>query len=318
MKMKIKLNKLLGLIIAGVFLISFNSCLKNSLAKETDFSTIQDHVVIIKGGVTNFGAANVAFNGADTATVTLIIDLASVNLPKSPVVVTLGVDESQIAPYNASAGTNFQPFPVGTYSITTTSLTIPAGQQYAQTTVSFYKDSLDPAVSYLLPISITDASGKALTSNLNTIFYNVIGNPLAGVYTMTGTRYNFNNGPVQWAGPPDPIPSPNSGTTAYAADIVVSPVDAHTVTMIMGNVPEPAPGSGLAHYFVTADNTFATITYDFTANFNAGYSKIQKYVVAYTPPSPTQKASFHLMSKYNNAPGDAGNDRLIDQTFTQQ
>jgi hypothetical protein len=69
-------------------------------------------------------------------------------------------------------------------------LTIPAGQQYAHTTVSVYKAALDPTVSYMLPISITDASGKALSSNLNTIYYHVIGNPLAGTYTWNFTRWS--------------------------------------------------------------------------------------------------------------------------------
>lgn len=189
--MKIKLNKWIGLM-TGMFVlfISLNSCVKNRNVLGTDFSHLQDHVVLVNGGLVNFSAANIAFNNGDTTTVTLIVDLASVNLPTSPVKVTIGLDGPQVDNYNASKGTHFQLLPTNAYNIVTTTLTIPSGQQYAQTTVSFYKPALDPAVSYLLPFSITDASGKALTSNENTIFYNIIGNPIAGIYNEEWIRWN--------------------------------------------------------------------------------------------------------------------------------
>ncbi len=219
--MKIKLNKLLGLIIAGVFLISFNSCLKNSLPKETDFSHLQDHVDIVGGGLTNFTKASIGFNNGDTTTVTLIINLASVNLPSSPVDVTIGIDAAQIDSYNAANGTSYVAAPTDIYSIGATKLTIPAGQQFAQTTISFYKDSVDPAVSYMLPISITDASGKSLTSNLNTMYYHIIGNPLAGNYLQDFYR---------WNGTTDTTTAPNS-TVFTDQPVVISPVSATSLLL---------------------------------------------------------------------------------------
>jgi hypothetical protein len=81
-------------------------------------------------------------------------------------------------------------------------------------------------------------------------------------------------------------------------------------------VPDPVSGSAL--YVISGNSTFSNITYTFKSTFLAGYSNIIKYVVDYTPPSATQKASFHLMTKYNNTTENAGNDRLIDQTFTQK
>ena len=105
--MKIKLNRVLGIMImAGTLVISLDSCLKNSLPNETDFSHLQDHVVLIKGGLTNFSSNNISFS-SDTASYTITANLASVNLPKSPVNVTIGVDASLIATYNAANGTNF-------------------------------------------------------------------------------------------------------------------------------------------------------------------------------------------------------------------
>lgn len=179
-------------IIAGCFamIIGFSSCIKNKIPLETDLSKLQDHVVIIKGGLTNFSQDNVGFNNGDTTTVTLIVNLASANLPSSPLKVTIGVDASKVDSYNSSTGKSFVLAPTDAYTIASTVITIPAGQQYAQTTVSFYKPALDPSLSYLLPISITDASGKQLSDNLNTIYYNIIGNPLAGTYSDVGYFYH--------------------------------------------------------------------------------------------------------------------------------
>jgi hypothetical protein len=42
----------------------------------------------------------------------------------------------------------------------------------------------------MLPISITDASGKALTSNRNTLYFNIIGNLIAGNYQERWQRWN--------------------------------------------------------------------------------------------------------------------------------
>jgi hypothetical protein len=193
MNMKIKLNRVLGIMMmAGAIVISLDSCLKSSLPNETDFSHLQDHVILIKGGLTNFSSNNISFS-SDTASYTITANLASVNLPKSPVNVTIGVDASLIATYNAANGTNFLLLPTDAYTLASTSLTIPAGQQYATTTLEVYQAKVDPTQSYLLPISITDASGKALTSNLNTIYFNIIGNIIAGNYSWDFTRWGNPN-----------------------------------------------------------------------------------------------------------------------------
>ncbi len=182
-------NKILSIISGVLVMASLNSCIKNRLSNETDFSGLQDHVVFVKGGLTYYSSAGVVFAGSDTATLKLVVNLASVNLPKSPIKVTIGVDAPQVDSYNASNSSNFQLPPAGSYTIASTELTIPAGQQYAETTVSFYKPALDPSVSYMLPISIIDASGKALSSNLNTTYYHIIGNPIAGNYQFYASRW---------------------------------------------------------------------------------------------------------------------------------
>ena len=220
--MKIILNKWIGILTGLILLVNLNSCIKDKgYALETDFSSLQDHVDIVGSGLTNFTSASIGFNNGDTTTVTLTITLASVNLPSAPVKVTIGVDAAQVASYNAANGTDYVIAPTDIYSIATTSLTIPAGQQYVQTTVSFYKDSVDPATSYMLPISITDASGKLLTGNLNTMYYHIIGNPLAGNYLQDFHR---------WNGTTDTTTAPNS-SNYYGNPIVISPVSATSLLL---------------------------------------------------------------------------------------
>ena len=83
-------------------------------------------------------------------------------------------------------------FAANMYKIVNPVVTIPAGQHYAQVTVQVYsKNGFDPALSYMLPVSIIDASGKNLSGNLNTVYYHVIGNPLAGIITLWVSRYNY-------------------------------------------------------------------------------------------------------------------------------
>lgn len=226
--MKIKLNKWVGLMTGFlILLVSLNSCIKDRNVLGTDFSHLQDHVTLVNGGLVNFGAANVRFN-SDTTTLNITANLASVNLPTSPVNVTIGVDSAQIATYNAAKGTNFLPFPNDGYKIKATSLTIVAGQQTATTTVEIYKEKFDPTLSYMLPISIKDASGKTLSSNLNTIFFNIIGNVIAGTYNWDFKRWNNLTGTGTLAGQ-----SFTGHSTAFIAD------DPQTVEVATGYFTQP-------------------------------------------------------------------------------
>ncbi len=218
--MKIKINKWTGLITAfALVLMSLTSCVKNRNELGTDFSQLQDHVLLVNGGLLGVSASNVAFP-TDTTTITITVNLASVNLPATPTKVTIGYDPKQIVSYNAANGKNYQALDASGYKLAATTLTIPAGQQYATTTITFYKAATDPAVSYLIPISITDASGKALSSNQNTLFFNIIGNPLSGNYLHSYYRYNGTNDTTS-------VP----GTTGLNVPIIIGPVDGNTLLL---------------------------------------------------------------------------------------
>jgi Domain of unknown function (DUF1735) len=263
-----------------------------------------------------------------------VLEYSSSQVPTSDVTVTVAYDAAALSAFNAAqpaGGIIYIPMTATQYSILNTTTTIRAGQAISEPiTIRFRPDQLDPSKSYMVPISITNIAGapanvvKAPASS--TAYLHVIGNPLAGTYQDYGQRFNY-TGTVAWPGGPAAglglatapgvpsvlPPAGITGTTVYNFTNNCSPVDAQTVSMSMGNVPDPA--GGLALYYITGNATFSAITFDHSGTFNSGYSNILRYVRGYVPPTPTQKPAFRLVTHYNNTTGAAGNDRIIDETF---
>jgi hypothetical protein len=221
--MNYKLLKLIGLGSIVLLLTALASCVK-SRDGFTDLSKTSDFVTLIGAGTPNFKASNLLVNTSspDTIELTVMADLASANSKSGPVTVTIGLDNSAIAAYNTANGTNFQPFPANAFKIVSPTITIPGGlEHYGTTTVWVFQDKLDPSISYILPIAITDAGGKSLSGNQNIIYYNVIGNPLAGNYLHSFYR---------WNGTTDTTTAPNS-TVFTNQPTIVAPITATTVLL---------------------------------------------------------------------------------------
>lgn len=284
---------------------ALNSCVKSRGGLETDFSNLQDFVIFQNGGLVNFTAANIAAgpSAPDTVTVNAIITLASKNVASSPLTVTVGLDDTQRTNYNAANGTNYQPFPAAMYKIVNPTVTIPAGQSYAQVTVQVYARKVDPSVSYLLPLTITDASGKNISGNMNTIYYHIIGNPLAGSYTTVGTRYNYGGSIGYSCG--SAIPGGAVSTATSPSPKTASPVDAKTIAIDYANLG----GSGYQYLIKIdpANPNNAIVTSNSTL---AGALTVNYCVHTYDPATK----QFHILSWYNNGTAD----RVIDEVFTKQ
>lgn len=246
------------------------------------------------------------------------------------IIVTVSYDAAKLAAFNAAqpaGGIIYAPLTGTQYMLKTTQVKIRAGQTLSDPFfVIFYPNQLDAAKSYLLTLGITKIEGAPSdvkpASGTGTAYFRIIGNPLAGAYTTTGMRYNYSGG-VIWPGPPAPFPAgfTNGTTAAYNSVVTASAIDAQTVQIIpFGNVPEPAPVGGSASYYITGNASFSMITFTQGANFDLGYSNVQRYVLDYsfigTGSAASPKPTFRLITKYNNAPGGAGNDRIIDQTYT--
>jgi hypothetical protein len=192
MKKKIYLIATILTATAALFL---SSCLKDN-AHYINFNTGTTFVDFPLGGFTNYSADAITESPDTDAKGTIVrqfaVNVASANLPTKPTVVTLAVGgQSDVDALNKlQSNVSYVLMPANAYSFTTTTVTIPAGQQYATTSVTFYKALLDPSVSYLLPIKIVSGTGAKLTANLNIHYYHFIGNDFAGAYEHFYTRWN--------------------------------------------------------------------------------------------------------------------------------
>jgi len=251
------------------------------------------------------------------------------------VTITYSVDAAAVAKFNAdgrAADPNWKDYelmPASNFSLLVTTDVIKKGEIYAPKVTDnlvTHPTLIDPSKFYVIPLKISSTAYPS-ASGSGTIFIYIIGNPLAGNYQDWGVRWNL-TGAVAWGGPPaglglatsPGVPSvnpPTANPATYTFNFVDAavPVDGQTVQIDYANVPDPVTGA-LASYFVTGNANFSAITFDFATTFKSGYSNIDKYIRGYVAPSPTQKPAFRLVSKYNNATGGSGNDRLVDESFT--
>lgn len=184
------------------FALSATGCLKDK--PNVDFSNIAPIAEISSSninptkngpssGLDYFNQATLPYIGADTTfDVTFDVNITGEYPPTKDVTVTLAVDDAKRVAYNANltpANQFLQPAD-SNYSFPVKTAVIKAGTRLAKFTVTFNPQTLDPAQSYMLPITLTDASGLTISGNLSTIYLHIIGNPLAGVYNWDWKRYN--------------------------------------------------------------------------------------------------------------------------------
>jgi len=309
-----KANKGAALWAALLVVILFSSCIKNYRDGETKFDNLQPVVLIPEGGLAAFGSQALNFPADDEAdTFYFRINYAATNVAPGDQKITLAVDEAAMTAYNSSSSVQYTIFPSSIYSFTTTEVTVKAGQNYSDPIpVVVHPNLVDPTKNFMLPISIKSASGNSVISgNFGTLYLHFIGNPIAGTYNVVGTRYNY-NGTTTWDGSVASLPVAGFvATTNLAGTKTGAPDDTQTIEIPFANV-----GTGY-NYIITWDGNAAhAIAVDYT--FTNVYSNFQTVVVNFTPPDATHKASFHIVTHYNNALAGAGNDRIIDETFTHQ
>jgi hypothetical protein len=268
-------------------------------------------------GLAFFSAATLTWPaGTVSDTVYFTVNIASDYPLNKATNITVAVDTTLVAAYNNDSVNNskhiqYTVMPDSLYQFPVKTGTIQAGQRLDTFYVIFNAASFDPAYSYMIPIKITDASGLTISGNLGSIYLHILGNPLAGNYTCTGTRYNY-GGTISWSGPSDGIIPGYTGTVNTSGTKFASPVSPTEISIGYANLA----GNGY-HYLITTAADYSSITsVDF--DFLSAVSNTSVFVVSYTPPSSGVKASFHLMSHYNNAADGSGVDRIVDETFVQQ
>jgi len=120
------------------------------------------------------------------------VNVASATVPTKATNITFSVDDPAIiAAYNAKYPVvTYTAMPANAYVFTQTSITIPGGKRDTAMTVTFYKNLLDPAKSYMLPIAIKSAGGLNISGNMSVMYYHFIGNDFAGAYEAFFSRWN--------------------------------------------------------------------------------------------------------------------------------
>ncbi|WP_299289616.1 DUF1735 domain-containing protein [uncultured Mucilaginibacter sp.] len=172
----------------AILTATLTSCLKDK--PNVDFSNLGVNVDLVESGLTYFPADAIT-STADTITKTFTVNISSPNTLSTDEVVTIGVDNSIITSYNATnTSVTYNAIPAAAFKLPTTSLTIKAGQRVGTFSVTIYKNQLDPALSYMLPIKIVSVSTGTISGNFGVHYYHIIGNDFAGSYKWNFKRYN--------------------------------------------------------------------------------------------------------------------------------
>jgi hypothetical protein len=179
---------------AGLFIMIFllNSCIKTR-SGETDFDGLKPVVLIPEGGLNAFSSAALTFDAGDAVdTAFFHVNFAATNVAPADETVTLSIDQAALQSYNSTSTTQYALFPDSIFSFTSTSVTVKKGNNYSSAVpLVVYPDKIDPTQSYMLPISIKGGpTGSTISSNFGTIYYHVIGNPIAGAYNWRWRRWN--------------------------------------------------------------------------------------------------------------------------------
>jgi hypothetical protein len=179
---------------AGLFIMAFllNSCLKTR-SGETNFSGLQPVVLIPEGGLAAFSSQALTFPGGDAVdTAWFHVNYAATNVAPANETISLAIDPTALQNYNSTSTTQYLPFPDSIFSFNTTSVTVPKGDNFSTAIpLVVYPDKIDPTQSYMLAISIKGGpTGSTISGNFGTIYYHVIGNPIAGTYNWRWRRWN--------------------------------------------------------------------------------------------------------------------------------
>jgi hypothetical protein len=259
--MKIIKSKLNWLSLVVLLAVSFTACLKDKGYEDGLYGALRNtsggkYVSVITGGLQNFAKSSILINtaSADIDTVDLVVSLDFAEKTTAPQTVKLGIDNSKITAYNTANNKNFLPVTGDMAKLTSTEVTIPAGENYASVKLLVYPNKFDPSKSYLIPVTILEAPGASLSSNLSTRYFNIIGNPFAGPYKHDFTRYNNQTG----------TGAPN-GLSYTAKDRVALPVTETVFSVESGYFIEPS-------YNVT----FNSANNSFSVELNAADVKVMK------------------------------------------
>ena len=293
--------------IAVLFTVLFSSCKKNN-EYNYDANGGQKivHFVAMGGYDTYFGNSNIAADPADSAQIVeMQIEYVAPVAGFQDIIATIAVDTPSIAMYNATvqdpAG-KYELLPMDAYSIPLKTIKIKAGESLSDVfDVIIDGTKVDGSKNLMLPIKIVSISGAPsgakVASATGIAYLHFIGNPLAGSYSVVGTRTNY-TGPISGG--------VIAGVTNLSGPKAAVAIDPQNMSIDYANLG----GSGWQY----------VITYDGTTISAAPNETMAKGITtgSYSTHSITYDAAtkvIHVVSEYTNT---AGNTRLVDETWTHQ
>ena len=179
----------------------FNACDKADTTPQLGTSGQNIIRVNTYGGVAdNFKQSAIVADVTSTDPITVEFQLEYVG-PKvfdRDLTITVGVNDAARVAYNATVDVldRYEAMPANFFTLNTTTATIKAGEVFSTPLSVTIPDPslLDPAVSYMFPISITGVAngsdGVTGAPSTGTAYFHIIGNPLAGPYHSTGYFYH--------------------------------------------------------------------------------------------------------------------------------
>jgi len=138
--------------------------------------------------------------------------------------VTIKVDQTKLADNNANDHLDYGLMPSNQFKLlSTTGVISPGRTPYVEFKVVFYPPNIDFTKNVMLPITVSNDRDLTLSSNFGTVYFHIIGNPIAGLYNREFIRYPT----------PDPA-STDSPDIHNNATVVFAPQDPTTINAPTG------------------------------------------------------------------------------------
>jgi len=155
------------------FIIFLSSCLKDN----SNYIQVANSQPIIEFGLSPANGLVGPFSYAGDTASSVNIDTAVALVIASPqvltkdVTVTISVDSSQIGAYDTASGSNFTMLPSNLYSITSATVTIPAGYRVGRLPITLNLAAFPASHNYALPLVIINGDGLIISGNSSTFMW---------------------------------------------------------------------------------------------------------------------------------------------------
>lgn len=182
-----------SLVLFSLFI--FHSCDENEPPYEQLTTSIEGTNIFLAKANTGMESLEIFPADEDERTTTLGVGFGGVGIPANDITVQLSVNEAVLDSINTARSLNgeqlYELFPKNSYSLSTTTLTIPGGELYSDLiTLTYYPKVFNQEKAFILPISITDASGYPINKTAKTAIFLA---PKGPVLQITSTPYNKEN-----------------------------------------------------------------------------------------------------------------------------